>query len=120
MTDDVWKVHHIRDKTVVAIYVFSGGNESGSATGTEVALASNTGEPLLREKEARRLFDVSREELFTEEELEFIQTNRIPIRTVASRLYMDDTIRTIKLKIVCRNCLDDTCLTVVCLKTHRF
>ena len=99
MTDDVWKVHHIRDKTVVAIYVFSGGNESGSATGTEVALASNTGEPLLREKEARRLFDVSREELFTEEELEFIQTNRIPIRTVASRLYMDDTIRTIKLKI---------------------
>ena len=56
MTDYVWKVHHIRDKTVVAIYVFSGGNESGSATGTEVALASNTGEPLLREKEARRLF----------------------------------------------------------------
>jgi len=69
-----WKVHHLRHKTVVAIYVFLGDVDSKS---------------------------VSRNEYFSDEELEFIDTNRIPIHMVTtSQLYMDDTIRTIKLKVI--------------------
>ena len=85
-TITIYKISHIIEGSVKKIYVFNGTNKN----------KADQQDKLFLKNPADKLFDG----IFSPTELTDIQANAIQVRFIPEQLHLDDTIETVKKKII--------------------